>query len=148
MIEQTGDTKKITLVTNQKIETLEAIAVAITVGQTPYSVDLGLLECGIAVNSDGIKTNEHLQTDNPDIYAAGDFTGIMMSAYVAMAQGRVAAENALGRDSKIDYQLAPRCVFTSPEMASVGLTEKKQSLKAIMSNVAGFPSRLILWRLS
>jgi len=103
--------------------------VAITVGQRPYVTGLGLDDCGIAVSDGRIKTNEHMETSVAGIYAAGDVTGRMMLAYVAMAEGRVAAENALGRDSAVDYRVVPRCVFSLPEIASVGLTEDEATKK-------------------
>jgi dihydrolipoamide dehydrogenase len=122
-IENAGAGKQIVISVNQVEKKLEAEAVAITVGQRPYVAGLALDDCGIAVSDGRIKTNEHMETGVADIYAAGDVTGGWMLAYVAMAEGRVAAENALGRNSTIDYRVVPRCVFSLPEIASVGLTE-------------------------
>ena len=128
-IEDAGAGKQIVISVNQVEKKLEAEAVAITVGQRPYVTDLGLDDCGIAVSDGRIKTNEHMETSVAGIYAAGDVTGRMMLAYVAMAEGRVAAENALGRNSAIDYRVVPRCVFSLPEIASVGLTEDEATNK-------------------
>ena len=104
---------------------LEAEAVAISVGQKPNIEGLGLNECGVVTDKGRIQTNERMQTSVPDIYAAGDVVGGIMLAYVARAEGIVAAENAMGADSTIDYQAIPHCIFTSPEVASVGLTEEE-----------------------
>ena len=108
--------------TEQKIE---AEAVAIAVGYKPNIEGLGLDECGVTIDKGGIQVNERMQTSAPDIYAAGDVVGGMMLAYVAIAEGIVAAENAMGINSKIDYQAVPQCIFTLPEVASVGLTEEE-----------------------
>ncbi len=58
------------------------------------------------------------------IYAAGDITGKALLAYVAMMQGRVAAENATGKPAVMDYAAIPHCIFSRPELAGVGLTEE------------------------
>ena len=65
-----------------------------------------------------------MQTNIPHIYAAGDVTGGIMLAHVAMAEGDCAARNALGYLSPLSYRAVPRCIYTSPEVACVGLTEK------------------------
>jgi dihydrolipoamide dehydrogenase len=128
-IENAGAGKQIVISVNQVEKKLEVEAVAITVGQRPYVTGLGLDDCGIAISDGRIQTNERMETNVADIYAAGDVTGGMMLAYVAMAEGRVAAENALGRNSVIDYRVVPRCVFSLPEVASVGLTEDEATKK-------------------
>ena len=59
----------------------------------------------------------------PGIYAAGDVIGGWLLAHVAFAEGICAAEHALGLGSKMDYQVVPRCTFTLPEYAAVGVSE-------------------------
>jgi dihydrolipoamide dehydrogenase len=100
---------------------------------------LGLDECGIVVNRGGIQVNEKMETNVPDIYAAGDVVGGMMLAYVGFAEGRVAADNAMGKGSKIDYQAVPQCIFTSPEVASVGLTEEEALAQGYKLQIGRFP---------
>jgi len=80
-----------------------------------------------------------METSVPNIYAAGDAIGGMMLAYVAMEEGVIAAENAAGRNSTIDYQAVPRCVFTLPELASVGLTEEEAIAQESQVQVGKFP---------
>lgn len=72
-----------------------------------------------------IAVNERMQTSQSSIYAIGDVTGIKNLAHVATAQGIIAAENCMGLNSQIDYRAIPSCIYTSPEIASVGLTEKE-----------------------
>jgi len=118
---------------------IEVEKVAVSVGYLPNVAGLGLEECGIACDKGGIKVNERMQTNVPDIYAAGDVVGGMMLAYVAIKEGLVAAENALGRNSKIEYQAIPQCIFTLPEVASVGLTEEEAVAQGYEIQVGRFP---------
>lgn len=72
-----------------------------------------------------ILVNERMETNVPGIFAIGDVTGKTMLAHGASSEGLVAAANALGGNKKMDYRVVPACTFTSPEVASVGLTEKE-----------------------
>lgn len=101
--------------------------VMVATGRRPYFEGLGLEKIGIETNANGIRVNEYLQTSIPWIYAVGDCTGGLMLAHLAMAEGERAAENALGKEEKMDYRAVPRCVYTSPEIGCVGLTEKQAS---------------------
>lgn len=138
-IENADKNKRVVVSIDQAEEKLEAEAVAVAVGRKPYVEGLGLEECNIAVVDDKIETNKHMETSVPDIYAAGDVTGGMMLAYVAMAEGRVAAENAMNRNSTIDYRAVPRCVFTLPQMASVGITEDEAITQGYQVRCGRFP---------
>jgi dihydrolipoamide dehydrogenase len=84
-----------------------------------------LKEVGLVVENDGVKVNEYLRTNIPSIFAIGDITGKENLAHVASAQGVVAAENCMGSQKEMKYDAIPRCIYTSPEIASVGLTEKE-----------------------
>jgi dihydrolipoamide dehydrogenase len=70
-----------------------------------------------------ILVNERMETSVPGIYAIGDVTGIAMLAHVASMQGLVAAANATGGRESMDYSAIPNCIYTDPEIASVGLSE-------------------------
>ncbi len=81
---------------------------------------------GVKVNKrGGIEVNERMETGVPGIYAVGDVVDKTWLAHGASAEGIVAAENATGGRRKMDYRVVPACNFTSPEVASVGMTEKK-----------------------
>ena len=112
---------------------------AISVGYKPNIEGLGLDECGIAIDKGSIQVNERMQTSVPGIYAAGDVVGGMMLAYVAIKEGTVAAENATGMNSKIDYHAIPQCIFTLPEVASVGITEEEAVAQGYEVEVGRFP---------
>jgi dihydrolipoamide dehydrogenase len=73
------------------------------------------------------------------VYAIGDVTGGYMLAHVASHEGEVAVEHALGKDSAIDYQAVPNCVFTMPEIAGVGLMEQEAKEQGISYKKSRFP---------
>jgi dihydrolipoamide dehydrogenase len=95
----------------------------------------GLSDAGLRVQRGAICVDGHLYTGTDGVYAAGDVTGKALLAYVATMQGRVAAENALGISSVIKYDAIPRCVFSIPELASVGLTEEEARSKGLRIKV-------------
>ncbi|AGB33921.1 mercuric reductase [Natrinema pellirubrum DSM 15624] len=105
--------------------TAEALFVA--TGVQPNSEDIGLEAVGVGTESDGaIRVDEHFQTTNPDIYAAGDVIGEPELETVAAKEGNHAVKNAFGDESvDIDYDAVPAVVFTSPEVAAVGTTERE-----------------------
>ncbi len=103
--------------------TAEALFVA--TGVQPNSEDIGLEAVGVETESDGaIRVDEHFQTTNSDIYAAGDVIGEPELETVAAKEGNHAVKNAFGDEGvSIDYDAVPAVVFTSPEVAAVGTTE-------------------------
>jgi len=106
-------------------ETCVAEQLLVATGRRPNTRDFGLTEAGVQTGLRGeIKVNEHLQTSNPEIYAAGDCIGDPMYVYVAAFAGGLAAENALtGAGRVYDLSALPHVVFTDPQVASVGLTD-------------------------
>lgn len=100
--------------------------VLMAVGRTPYAEGLCLEKAGVERNANGrgIRTDGRMRTSAPHIYAAGDVTGRTMLAHAASRQGIVAVRNMLGRDCEMEESAVPSAVFTDPEVAQVGLTEK------------------------
>ncbi|NLJ69203.1 MAG: dihydrolipoyl dehydrogenase, partial [Firmicutes bacterium] len=80
-----------------------------------------------------------MQTNVPNIYAIGDVTAKVMLAHAASTQGLVAVDNILGRDSLMDYSAVPNAIFTDPEIASVGVTEKEAAADDLNIRVGRFP---------
>ena len=138
-IEDVSGGKAVVFSDGESEQKIEAAAVAVSVGYRPNTEGLGLKECGVVVEKGGIRVNEKMETSVPNIYAAGDVVGGMMLAYIAMAEGTVAAENALEQDSKIDYNAVPQCIFTLPEVASVGLTEQEAAAQGHEVAIGRFP---------
>jgi dihydrolipoamide dehydrogenase len=118
---------------------LEAEVVAIAVGYRPNTDNLGLEEAGIKLNKSTIQVNESMETGVPGIYAAGDVAGGIMLAYVAMEEGIVAAENAMGHSATIDYNAVPRFAHSLLELASVGLTEEEAKAQGHEVKIGRFP---------
>jgi len=105
--------------------TVTGDALFVATGVQPNSESLGLETVGVETNDDGtVQVDEHFQTTNPDIYAAGDVIGEPELETVAAKEGNHAVMNAFGNESvSIDYDAVPTVVFTSPEVAAVGTTE-------------------------
>ena len=100
--------------------------VLVSVGRVPNTQGLGLAEAGIDTDRAGwIQADERCQTSVPGVYAIGDVLGPnkVMLAHVAVMEGLVAARNCLGGDEVMGYDIVPSAVFTTPEVATVGLTE-------------------------
>ncbi|RLG48571.1 MAG: hypothetical protein DRN92_00745 [Thermoproteota archaeon] len=99
--------------------------VLVTTGRASNTEDLGLQGVGVDMDDRGfVKVDSEMRTTAPNIWAAGDVTGLPMATPVAAREGVIAAQNAIGgKHIKMDYKTVPRAVFTDPEVASVGLTE-------------------------
>ena len=108
----------------QGIQEVIAEKLLLSVGRVP-NLDLDFSKAHVEATSAGIRVNRRMETAAPDIYAVGDATGGTLLAHVAMEEGIVAAENAMEMDRQFDDRLIPVCVFTYPEVASIGLTEKE-----------------------
>jgi dihydrolipoamide dehydrogenase len=136
-IEETDDTYYIRLSNGTE---LMPDTILVAVGRQLNTAGLGLDELGMEMDHGRIVVDEHLQTCVPGLYAAGDVVGGWLLAHVAFAEGIRAAENALGQIAVMDYRVVPRCIFSLPEYAAVGLSEEQA--KALHSvKVGKFPFR-------
>jgi len=110
-----------------------ADAVLVAVGREPNSRGIGLEKLGVRTGPRGeILVNEYMQTNIPNIYAAGDVNGIMNLAHAAYVQGTIAVEHMLGNAVKIFRKdLVPVGIFTSPEIAYLGATEEELRQRGI-----------------
>ena len=106
-----------------KEETVVADKVLMAVGRRANLDSLNLADIGIQCTRRGVAVNEVMQTNIPHIYAIGDINGLMMLAHAATFQGIVALDHIMGYQNEIDLSVMPAAVFSSPEAASVGLTE-------------------------
>jgi len=105
---------------------LEAEKLLVCIGRRPNTDDIGIGSVGIKTDKQGwIQVNGKMATNIKNIYALGDVLGPekVMMAHVASAEGIVAAENATGGNSKMEYDVIPGAIFTTPEVADVGITE-------------------------
>ncbi|WP_042346991.1 dihydrolipoyl dehydrogenase [Bacillus massiliigorillae] len=93
----------------------------------------------VLMNGPFLAVNKQMETSIPNVYAIGDVIGGWQLAHVASAEGIVAASNASGIFKEINYKAVPRCVYSSPEIASVGLTEKEAREKGNAVRTETFP---------
>ena len=114
-----------------KEETVVADKVLMAVGRRANLDSMNYEEIGLECTRRGIAVNEKMQTNLPHIYAIGDINGLMMLAHAATFQGMVALDHIMGVENNIDLSVMPAAVFTSPEAASVGLTEDECKDKGI-----------------
>ena len=126
-----GTSYKVTYNRKDKEESVESDKVLMAVGRRANLQSLNFSDIGIETDRRGVKVNEVMQTNIPHIYAIGDINGLMMLAHAATYQGIVALDHIMGMDNMIDLAVMPAAVFTSPEAASVGMTEDECKEKGI-----------------
>ena len=121
-------------------ETLQAEVVLSAVGIKSNIENIGLEEAGVAVERDKVVVDEHYQTSVKGVYAIGDIIATPALAHVASAEAIHCVEHICGLEpDTVDYSTIPSCVFTSPEVASVGMTEQQARDKGIDYKVGRFP---------
>ena len=104
---------------------LAAEQLLVAAGRRPESAGLGLEKIGVEINDDSsIKTDEHCRTTVPHIYAAGDVAGNPAFVYTAAYEGKLAVDNAFGRNRAKAFSHLPYVIFTDPQVARVGLNEQ------------------------
>lgn len=118
--------------------TLHAEKVMVAIGRVPNTQGLGLDRIGVELAGRMVKVDSRLRTTVAGVYAIGDLVGGRY-AHVASAQGEVAVENALGHDSEMDYRAIPSVTFSTPQVASVGLTEEQARARGEAIKVGRFP---------
>jgi glutathione reductase (NADPH) len=108
-------------------ERLDAGQIMYATGRTPVTNNLGLEKVSIVLDKDNaIKVNDQYQTNVPSIYAIGDVTNRVNLTPVALAEGMVLAKRLFGNEDKdVDYENIPTCVFSQPNIGTVGLTEEE-----------------------
>ncbi len=125
-------------------KTIEAEKVLVSIGRAINSKDIGLENIGVKTGQRGeIITNDRMETNVKGVYAVGDVTGGIMLAHMASKEGMIAAENALGGDAVINRSVVPAAIFTSPEIASVGLREKQALDKGYRIKIGRFQFRAL-----
>lgn len=122
-------------------EVIKTSKVLLSLGRVPDFGGLDIQKLGIKLENDGICIDSYMQTNIPHIYAVGDVTGKKMLAHVASRQGQVAIDHIVGTPKPMSYQIVPFCVFSNPELASVGLNEKEAREKYSDIKIFRFPYR-------
>jgi dihydrolipoamide dehydrogenase len=118
---------------------LETEKVLLAAGRVPELGNIDVQRLGIELDGKAIKVDEKMRTNIPGIYAVGDVVGNIMLAHVASREGIVAVENIFGKEVLMDYKVVPNCVFSMPEVASVGLTEEEARKENNNIKISRFP---------
>ncbi len=139
-VDTSGDVLKAQVKTKKGEKTIETDIVLSAVGIKSNIENIGLEEVGIKTDKDKIQVNEWYQTNVPGYYAIGDAVPGQALAHVASAEGILCIEKIKGmRPEPLDYQNIPGCTFTTPEIASVGMTEKQAQEAGYEIKVGKFP---------
>ncbi|MDN8593158.1 mercury(II) reductase [Paenibacillus sp. 11B] len=130
-VETNGDLKQIHIAVNGEKKVIEAEQLLIATGRKPNTEALNLRAANVIIGTKcEIVVDDFLKTSNPRIYAAGDVTMGPQFVYVAAYEGRIAADNAVGGlEKKVNLETVPGVTFTSPAVATVGLTEEQARAK-------------------
>jgi dihydrolipoamide dehydrogenase len=139
-VDTTGEGVKATVKTANGEEILEADIVLSAVGIKSNIENIGLEEVGIATDRDKVLVNAYYQTNIPGYYAIGDIVPGQALAHVASAEGILCVEKIAGLHTEpLDYGNIPGCTYATPEIASVGLTEKAAKEKGYELKIGKFP---------
>ena len=139
-VDTSGDGVKAMIKSKKGEEVLEADMVLSAVGIKTNIENIGLEDVGIVTDRDKILVNDFYQTNIPGYYAIGDVTPGPALAHVASAEGILCVEKIAGQQVEaLDYGNIPGCTYSTPEIASVGLTEAQAKDKGIDIKVGKFP---------
>ena len=138
--ERKGGKTTVKIETKGVASTIECDQILSTVGRKPYSAGLQLEKAGLAVDAKGfLAVDAQMRTKVKHIYAIGDIAGQPMLAHKGSKEGLVAAAVIAGQNESYDVRCVPAVIFTSPEMASVGLTEDQCKEKGLAYKTGSFP---------
>jgi dihydrolipoamide dehydrogenase len=133
-------TVHLTLASGTEQNSVACDHVLVAIGRRPYTDGLGLTELGVALDDRGrIAVTDRFETSVPGIYAIGDAIAGPMLAHKAEGEGLAAVEGMAGRAGSVNYQAIPSVVYTSPEFASVGLSEEEAQARGRTIRVGTFP---------
>ncbi|MBI3941133.1 MAG: dihydrolipoyl dehydrogenase [Acidobacteria bacterium] len=139
-VEQSGEAVRLTVQAGNQAAVIEADYLLVTVGRRPNSDRLDLEAAGVKVDTQGfIPVDKKLQTNVSHIYAIGDIIGGPMLAHKASKEGEVVAEVIAGGNTQVDYRALPAVVFSDPEVAVVGLSEKQAREQGYRVAIGKFP---------
>jgi pyruvate/2-oxoglutarate dehydrogenase complex dihydrolipoamide dehydrogenase (E3) component len=136
-----GKRKVVVFEQNGKRLRAEADEILLALGRSPNTAGLGLENAGVATDQGRIISDARMRTSAPNIYAAGDCTGPHEIVHIAIQQAEIATHNLLHPRAprRMDYRLLTNVVFTDPQVATVGLTEKEANARQIPFLAASYP---------
>ncbi len=119
--------------------TVEGEKILVSVGRRPVTQGFGLENIAVELYRGGIKVDEKMRTNIPNVFAAGDVTGFSLLAHTASREGEVVVNNLMGYNDIMRYNAIPGVVYTNPEVASVGETEESARSKGIACKTVKLP---------
>lgn len=125
---EVGNKVKVTLGSGKEIE---ASKMLVSVGRCANTANIGLEKIGVRTDRGKVLVDNKMQTNIEGIYAIGDIVPTALLAHVASKEAIVAVENAFGKEKEMSYKAVPRCIFTSPEVAAVGMTQEELDTRGI-----------------
>jgi pyruvate/2-oxoglutarate dehydrogenase complex dihydrolipoamide dehydrogenase (E3) component len=135
-----GKLKSVSFEHGGKTVSVSAEEILFALGREPNTASLNLAKAGVKLEGRRIIANEFMRTSAPHIYAGGDCTGPHEIVHIAVQQGEIAARNIANPNSaRMDYRLLISVVFTEPQVAFVGLTEKEAEARGIPFRAASYP---------
>ncbi|OQB30704.1 MAG: Dihydrolipoyl dehydrogenase [Bacteroidetes bacterium ADurb.Bin174] len=133
------DGNKVIFEKDGETHTVEGEKILLSVGRRAVTQGFGLENIGVELHRGGIKVDEKMRTNVPNVFAAGDVTGFSLLAHTASREGEVVVNNLTGRDDHMRYNAIPGVVYTNPEVAGVGETEESANAKNLAYKVAKLP---------
>jgi dihydrolipoamide dehydrogenase len=122
-----------------KPQSVSGDKILVSVGRRAVTKGFGLENLGVEIFKGGIKVDEKMRTNVPNVFAAGDVTGFSLLAHTASREGEVVVNNLTGRNDLMRYNAIPGVVYTNPEFSGVGLTEESAKEKNIEYRVVKLP---------
>ena len=136
---EAGATVRYKLRKDDSEHTLTADVVLVATGRKPYTAGLGLEALGVAMEPRGqVKTDSHFRTSIPGLYAIGDAIAGPMLAHKAEDEGMAVAEIIAGKHGHVNYDVIPGVIYTTPEVANVGMTEDQAKAQGRAVKVGKF----------
>ncbi len=144
VVEISKDKKlKVSYEQNGEMKLAEGDYVLVATGRVPMTDNLYPEKAGIEMDKNAVIADLQMKTSVPSIYAAGDVNGKYLLAHVAFKEAEVAINNLMGKPAAMDYRVVPNCIFCSPEISSVGLTEEEALASGFDVKIGRFPFRAV-----
>ena len=130
---------KVTFEKDGETQTIEGEKILVSVGRRAVTKGFGLENLNVELERGGIKVDEKMRTNVPNVFAAGDVTGFSLLAHTASREGEVVVNNLTGRADRMRYNAIPGVVYTNPEVSGVGETEESAKAKGLDFKLAKLP---------
>lgn len=121
-----------------KEQSAKADAVLVSIGRRAMTQGIGLENIGVLTERGAVVTNDKLETNVANVWAAGDVNGKSMLAHTAYREGEVAVNNMLGKPDRMNYNSVPAVIYTNPEVASVGETTETVKAKGLDAKIESY----------